>query len=86
MRVEEILDLDDQIDHASLATATESIPYPVARLGSHVFDDGEIRILKILINQHRNDITQMFREEQLNKGLAELPPPGFDEYGKLNEE
>lgn len=72
-----IPDLDDRPDAlAGQCNQTESIPYPTEVIGGHLFDDGEIRILKLLIAQHRQDVLTEYHELQLDKMTAQFE---FDE-------
>ena len=66
-------------------TTTDSVPYPVAQLEDHVFDDGEIRILKILISDYRREVIKRFEEAALDEELSHMPPTGCDEYGSLDD-
>jgi hypothetical protein len=64
------LDLDDEYMNCGcpgVLGQTPSIPNPVCQIGGHLFDDGELRILKILIAQHRKDVLNAYREGYLDR-------------------
>jgi hypothetical protein len=50
------------------------------------FDDGEKRILRILIQQHRDRVIHDYREAKLDEELARIPTGGCDEYGSLDDD
>ena len=71
---EYVPDLDDILDIGCgiKRTATDAIPFPVAQIGSHVFDDGEIRILKLMIAERRDQVIESFKEVALDEELEQM--------------